>query len=411
MYADINERVSVLKSRLLHEVPFFGYLAIKCQVIFTEEVPTAAVSRDSKMYFNPNFAATLSDQELTGVILHEVSHLAWLCFARQGTRDAVVRDSSGGRMSLWNIAHDYAINLAIDGMCRPYAVLPKGCLLDSKYEDLSAEEIYDLLLEELDTVSIPSWGEGDTEGGPDDSDGGGDDDSDGNGDGGYKKPLEDYDKDWEQAVVEAAQVHEARKKGTLPASIKKLISEITDPRVDWREVLAQWVGENGNFADFTYRRPSRRSAAVGEYLPSVKKSGVEDVTVFWDTSGSMGDREVEIASEVIGIVRDMGMSVRVIVCDAAVHGDFRDVEDVEDIDLSGGGGSDFGPAFALLEEEDYEGVVLAFTDGYISVPAMAPQHLTATCWVLWDSHRDNPPADWGDVIRVTADGYVEKTRC
>ena len=66
--------------------------------------------------------------------------------------------------------------------------------------------------------------------------------------------------------------------------------------------------------------------------------------------------------------------------------------------IKGGGGSDFTPAFSLLEQESDTSVVLAFTDGYIGVPSVKPEHLQDVMWILIDSQQR--PASWGRAISI-----------
>jgi predicted metal-dependent peptidase len=70
--------------------------------------------------------------------------------------------------------------------------------------------------------------------------------------------------------------------------------------------------------------------------------------------------------------------------------------------IKGGGGSDFTPAFDLLEEEQYEGVVVAFTDGAIGVPPCQPHLIKAVLWVIDPKKHDHDPTGgrWGDVLRM-----------
>lgn len=343
-------------------------------------------------------------------------------------------------VNLWNVSHDHTINWVIRDLSArvtggsgevldPEKWDPPG-LIDEKFKDMSAEEIYDILLKSLKPP--PKGMQFKMQGGSamlfyQDVDGSKDDVQDGAGGGskdgkdeegqGKGRPMTEQEKRaqdqfWKVAIIEAAQVHEQKQRGTLPAGIKKFIEEILDPRVPWQEVLSRWVGENGRRADFTWQRPSRRSESVGELLPSLRKHGVVDLVVLWDTSGSMGGREKEIFSEIIGIAEDLHLGIRVICCDCAIHSDQSDVESVEDVDVKGGGGSDFNPAFDLLVEEGYEGVVIAFTDGCIGVPETKPGAIKDTLWCIWPSERgDRDPTEgaWGDVLRVDEEGFATKT--
>lgn len=404
-----KDRVSLVRARLLEWVPFFGHLALKLRVIVSNVVPTAAITPDAKMFVNPRFAKDLTDLELAGLICHEVMHPAFMCFERRETRD----------MKLWNIAHDYAINWIINDMGsrtkEPVLKLPAGGLLSDEYavkDDkgniigyMSAEEIYDQLLQE----GGGEPGEDDQEGEPGQ---GGNIGSDLRPDLADNKDPSDVEKKrresfWKVAVLEAAQVNESsRNRGHLPGNLLKLVQEIAEPRVDWPIVLGRWVGENGKRSDYTYTRPSRRSEAAGAILPSLKKHGVADVIVLWDTSGSMNGREKEIMSEVIGICNDLCMSLRVICCDTDVASDTDGVTDWEDIkdEIKGGGGSDFTPAFDVVTEEGWDGVVVAFTDGMIGVPNLAPDCIRGVLWVMQEGER--PPASWGDCLFIGPDGKV-----
>jgi len=479
------DRLAALRTGLTMWAPFFGHLLLKLDPVIAGPnhfVQTAAVTRDRKLYLNHAFCGQLSDSEFLFVLCHEVMHLAFLCFPRGESRKAIVaqmcncgacgglgkviiagQEAQGAQtcpmcqgqgvvpkpISLWNIAHDYAINDIIvqmttnnQGQQTVAVKMPQGGLWDTKFRDESAEEIYNTLLTqaEKNPVSMPgqgqpgqgkpqpgqgkpqpgqgsqlpqipsdAWGIDDMRkdlGGPGSGDGqeGEDPGTEGLSDS-EQNELDEY---WKVAIVEAAQIHERRSKGSLPASLRKLIEEIVDPKIAWRDVLSRWVGENGRRADYTYRRPSRRSESIGEYMPSMQRYGVDDIVVLWDTSGSMGGREVEIMSEVIGICEDLSLTLRVICCDTRVASDNHEVEFPEDVNWAGGGGSDFNPAFALLHEEHYEGVLIAFTDGYINVPSVKPQNIREVLWVIWEGRDIDPTGGrWGEVILVDEAGNVK----
>lgn len=423
----IKERVSRIRAGMTVDIPFFGHLLLKMDIRIAEPwmgVPTLAVTRDRRMYLNPDFVDALADDELAGGLVHEVLHVALLCWDRQGSRNVRLRLPDGQVIEAWNVAHDYAINLIIDEMsagsrrCR----LPAGGLLDHRFDKMSAEEIYDVIVDEANKNggaapgdAADGWGADDMRddlGGEGGADGDGNSDKDGEG----KKPPgkgrprneaknRELDQYWKVSVMEAAQIHEQKNKGNLPLGIRKYLDELTDPKINWKDALSRWAGENGNRADFTYRRPARRSEAVGEMLPYMKRHGVDKIVVGWDTSGSMNGRETEIFSEMVAICDDLGLSLRVICVDTQIHSDQSDVREPEDVDVRGGGGSDYTPMFDLLEEEEYEGVLICFTDGYITVPAVKPPHIRAVLWVLWEG-RDIDPTDgrWGETLIVDEDG-------
>ena len=135
----MKERFETSRIYLCANQPFFGTLVLNLRLQDPRpDVKTAAVSEDGSVYFDTEFAANLTDSEFRGVLLHEVLHVAFDVFGRQGSR----------AMGLWNQAHDYVINLMINGIDDRRITLPHGTLLDHKYRGWSAEDVYEDLLDE-----------------------------------------------------------------------------------------------------------------------------------------------------------------------------------------------------------------------------------------------------------------------
>ena len=380
---------------LLDSQPFYGTLLLQLRYCgYNPSVPTAGIAPDGSLYMNPHFMSTLSREEQRGILLHETLHVAFDVFGRRGPRNH----------RLWNMAHDYVINLFINDIPSGRIALPKGGLLDEKYRGMSAEEVYDLLQQE---------GEGD------DSDGGG-----GNGDGnGSSPPWDDLRDDlsttelgqkagmgdesaanelrqrWKEAVAMARE--SAKMQGKMPAGMEKHVERYLNPTVPWFEVLARFIGDAIGPQQSTFSRPSRRQSALGRaaILPGRNRRTGADITILWDTSGSMNGEADAIFAEVCGICDDMGISARLIVCDAEVHWDGM-IESADDAleHLSGGGGSNFKPAFDRIDAEAQRTVVVAFTDGHISVPSAQSPFVTGTIWCL--TAGGTRPAPWGEVISL-----------
>lgn len=419
-------RISRARTYLGANLPFLGYLTLK---LVPEEAPphygvrTIAVSADGALWYNSDWISAISDAELRGVLAHEVLHPALGAFTRCGPRDK----------KLWNDAHDYSINRILADFFSNRAgsvnaILPQGGLLDQRFNGMSAEEIYEVLSEESERNKSKGLAQDEEGDGDDDGEGNGEEDGkdqadnpknrsfrhdcrhdlsrtpDGKksnqGDKSSQQRLEDR---WKADVVVAATLQEERQRGSIPAGIQIYLKGILEPKVSWSTIISQWIGEHAGNPDLTYLRPGRRSEAVGERLVGQKKALFPEVTVLWDTSGSMHGQEKLIFSEIAAICTELTLGIRIIIIDAAIHADVEDVQEAEDIaaHIKGGGGSDFCPAFARLEKERNNSVVLAFTDGYIGVPAVQPEMLKGVVWVLMPGCP--PPAKWGQVLRLDAD--------
>lgn len=399
------ERISAGRTFLSARIPFLGFMSLQLRPRLTldhemERVKTAAVGPDGTMLINPDYMAGLTEPEVRGLIAHEVLHPSLLFWMRM----------AGRPLKAWNWAHDHAINLIItefaQGRAGGQIVLPRGGLLDMKYSGMSAEEIFETLPErakkdESDGGSITIGGTGldclkdlaSTPGGQKAARG-------------DTSELEKLERSWQVATVAAAQVHEAQKgRGSLPGSLRLMIDDMLNPKQHWSDIISQWIGENAGSPDLTYMRPSRRSSAVGEILIGRRRKSYPDVTIFWDTSGSMSGEEKKVFPEVKSICEELDLTLRVIIIDSAIHADLENVKEAEEIveALSGGGGSNFIPAFERLDEERNDSVVIAFTDGWIGVPETQPETLKGVVWVITSGGSDPTRGKWGQVLRLDDD--------
>jgi predicted metal-dependent peptidase len=202
--------------------------------------------------------------------------------------------------------------------------------------------------------------------------------------------------------------------GNVPRGWKRWAEEAFHPPQPWRDLLGaavrSAVSAPGAGEDYTYRRPSRRSAALpGVVLPSLRRRPPRAVVIV-DTSGSVSDGELGSALlEIAAIVRAVGGRrdlVSVLSCDAAAHVT-RPLCRAEGIPLVGGGGTDLRAGFtkALRTRPD---VVVALTDGQTPWPDTKPSCRTVVGLFPRESrvNEDDPdyvpdsPPDWARVVVI-----------
>lgn len=343
------ERLAKARAHLVMEHPFFGALALLLKTLEDPAVKTATCDGTTIRY-NPKYVAPLSHRELMGMIAHLVMHAAFLHPTRRGDRDA----------KKWNIACDHAINPILESA---KFELPKGTYSDKQYANMPAEHIYGLLPDE---PKNDKGGDSDDPGG----DGGVADSPNSTAKGASQSQQNSEEAEWKVAVAQAA--HMAKQRGDLPAGIARMLDDLLEPVLPWRDILRRFMTERLN-DNFSWQRGNRRFLAQKLYLPSrISDNAMGEVIVVIDTSGSIGQKELnEFGSEIQSIVSEARPSkTRVIYCDANIaHIDEFGPDDDLHFAAHGGGGTDFRPPFKWLQEEQIVPRVLVYlTDGYGPFP-------------------------------------------
>jgi predicted metal-dependent peptidase len=352
------ERITQSRVRLLLTKPFFGQLATRLKIEDASDyIPTAATD-GRRFLYNVDFVQSLSDPELDFLVGHEVLHVVYDHMGARGERDKMV----------YNAAADYNINMTlvehhVGEPIKDDKLAGGKICLDWKYRGLNSFEIYDKLVEE---------GAG-GEGGMDVHLEVGDSDDEADGQGGQggnqKVQMSEEEKKILQDEIKQAVIQAAQSAGPdVPDSVKRMISELIAPRMDWRDVLRTQL-ESSLRSDFTFMRPSKRSGEV--IFPGMNKDEELNVAVFLDTSGSISkDMLRDFLSEVQGIM-DQYQSYKITIAqfDTAVYSaevfTSDDGRTMNEYELKGGGGTDFDVVFNYMAEHDIDpDQMVMFTDGY-----------------------------------------------
>jgi predicted metal-dependent peptidase len=101
-------------------------------------------------------------------------------------------------------------------------------------------------------------------------------------------------------------------------------------------------------------RPNPRYIAQGIYLPSLSSRDIGTIAVAIDTSGSVSETQLEqFSAEVSAMLEEFNTTVEVIYVDSKVQGQetFNQADLPLTLKLKGGGGTDFRPAFELMETQ------------------------------------------------------------
>ncbi|MFD9408224.1 VWA-like domain-containing protein [Streptomyces sp. NPDC059989] len=394
----------------LHAARVRPYLATALFALHTVEsrrVPTMAVDRHWRCYVSPAFVDRTPVEELAGVWVHEVSHLLRDHHGR-GDRVARERDLTGpGERLRMNIAADCEINDDAfgDGLTCPEGAVTPGSLGLSEgelMEDYLRQFSLGPITQDLVWLDCGSGADGlDRE-------------WDLGADGAHGLSPQERD-----AVRFRVAQGITGRPGSASKGWQRWAEEVFHPPQPWRELLGAAVRSatsgSGAGEDYSYGRPSRRSAGLpGIVLPSLRRRPPR-VSVVIDTSGSVSDAELgsallEVAaiSRAVGGRRDL---ITVVPCDAAARIAYPLCRG-EGIPLLGGGGTNLRTGFTkALRSGPRPDVIVVLTDGQTRWPdarppcrtvvGLFPRQRTARSWDEDDPDYvpDSPP-EWARVVNI-----------
>jgi predicted metal-dependent peptidase len=363
--AKLKTRLAKAKTSLLLEHPFIGTVALNMPFILSFDVPTAATN-GKRVLFNPDFCDSLNDDELKFLVAHECMHPMLEHNYRRHERDA----------GKWNRAADYVINQLLTD--EKIGSMPKQGLLDSNIYNAggqTSDGIYNILPED----------DGSGKGPLDDCE-----DADGT-------PAEKAQEaaEWKVRVAQAAQA--AKMMGKMSANMQRLVDEVLEPKVDWRDVLMRFLVKCKDDSR-TFARFNRRFLPQGLYLPTSTGERMGDLVFAIDCSGSIGQTELsQFAAEIRTVKEDLCPTmIHVIYFDSDVcHYDKFGPDDPLTINPHGGGGTDFAPVFQYMLDNGIEPVATVFlTDLCCNSFGDAP-----ACPVLWVTTAPGT-APFGEVVEM-----------
>ena len=330
-----------------------------------DDCPTAMTNGRDEVY-GREFVKGLDDKELTFVVLHENLHKAFRhLFTWRKLNDEDPK--------LANMACDYVINLMLVNMDtkQDFLAMPMKAgkaigLLDRRFANMNAKQVFDLLKQEK-----KDKGEGEGEG---EGEGGGFDEHDWDG---AKELTEQEVKELEREIDQALRqgvMQDKKLNGSGAGGLNREIGELLEPKIDWREMLREFVTSVCRNKDASsWRRVNRRFLGSDIYMPTLIGERVGRLAIGIDTSGSIGGPELNtFLSEVKGIAELVcPEKIDLIYWDAAVAGH----EEYDEGSLStltestkpkGGGGTDPRCMMKYMKENNIKPeCILMLTDGCI----------------------------------------------
>lgn len=288
--------------RLLMDDPFFAALSRKIEKVATTAIPTAGVRVDPEtaqfeMAYNPEFFASLPEDQIKGVLKHEFYHLIF--------EHVTSRKPEGVNPRAWNIAADLAINSHLVGE------LPDNCCMPgvAPFEDLPLHQTAEWYLANL--PQPPEGSEGESGSGEGEGEEGGDSDAGGEGsdspgnfddhsgwsdgqsgeaaDAANQMARERLKQGMKEAAKEAAE--SAKGWGSMSQGVKQEILKRLETKVDWKKVLRYFIKTSQRASrTSSVKRINKRYAYIH---PGKKTKRQAKIAIAIDQSGSVCDEMLE----------------------------------------------------------------------------------------------------------------------
>jgi len=369
-----NNKLIQARAQLALTSMFFASILLR--IPYKEDDSCLTMYTDGTVIgYNKKFIESLVIEELRSVLCHEVLHIVF-------QHDLILGRGTNKDQFIWNMATDYVINLVLKDAGFK---LPQDCLFDIKYNRKSAETVYNELIKDKDkhksifSLGITDPGKcGEVRPNPAKSE--------------SEKKFAEQDR--KIVVQQAASI--AKKQGCLSSNLERIICELTEPKIPWREVLSRFLVENSK-NDYSWKIPNRKYLNQDLYLPSLSNPELGEVILAVDTSGSISNQDLnEIATEIQSILSMFNKEFEVIYCDAKVVGK-ETIDPYSQLKLNpkGGGGTDYRPVFVDIVDKNII-CLIYFTDGYCNdFPKTEPAF--STLWIL-NSENESFKPPFGEVI-------------
>ncbi len=399
VYEIVSARITFLIN-----FPFFGSLSIRLDLVDASKWCKTMTTDGRNLYYNRDWVKSLSRQKLIFAVGHQVLHCVYDHIGRRGQRNK----------ELWDMATDYLCNYTL--IKEKIGEPPEKALYNEKYSDeLSAEEIYKLLEENSTTIQMPMDMHMDQ--------GGDAKDENGQtvqvtvmGDENGPPQLSEADVEKIRNEVKAAVINAAQNSaGKLPLGIQRMLENLTEPKMDWRQLLETHI-QSAIKDDYSFMRFSKKTWAMGGryIIPGQTFLDTIDILCCVDVSGSIGDEQIrDFLSEVKGIM-EMFKDFKLTLWswDTEVHSlatfSMSNADDILKWTPAGGGGTDFTSSWNLIRGEhelskevdmSTASKLVVFTDGYIGGWG---EEVIDTLWII----HSNPgcQAPYGTSVEYTEKG-------
>ena len=427
-----TEKMIKARAGLILDRPFYGALALRLTLKPDPGCKTAWTDGRT-LGFDPAYINSISLEEVKGLWEEETLHCFLQHHTRRGDRDP----------QTWNAAADQAI---FHILAQAGSALPADCQPRPEYQDMTAEQIFDAMgrkspqpkpqpgqgpQQQQQPQQQPGQGQGQPQpqqgqqpgqqpGAPGQAPGAGAPGQQqpgrqpgaGRGDvrdatdpdtGAPLTPaqLAEEETNWKIAGQQAAQ--QAAACGNLPGFLDRLVKAIINPRAPWQDLLRQFL-ERAARNDYTWTTLNTNYLSQGIFLPTLRSNELPRLVIAVDTSGSIDQADLDQFAAEVSAILEMAAEteITVLYCDTRIQGEpeiFTRADLPLTLKAQGGGGTDFRPPFAWIEEQQEQPAALIYlTDMDCNKYPEEPDY--PVLWTKVKKPWTTYPAPFGEMIEI-----------
>lgn len=373
------------EERLIISLPLFTRMILETPFVSDETVKTLETD-GTEVRYNPNFLDGRTPNDVMFMFAHELAHIF---VAHQYRYNPTVFTNDKD----WQLACDYEVN----GLLKDSGFnIPRDAYYNYVFDDMSAEEIYAAINQDNEESPFNEENHGRVNESPETKE---EDEGEGTPD-----PNACQQKRQELIEKQNGKMREAVQTcmmaGNLTDNMERRFKKYFKTVRNWKDILADTLTRCTGKDDFTYTRVNRRFSCSEFIYPGMYSENSDAIAVVVDTSGSISEELLaKMIGDIVSLVEDVSPEKLIVMsCDSKVKSyyTFENGEPVEDIRLRGGGGTDFRPPFAKLEEMGEEvNTMIYLTDGYCN--SFPPEPEFPVIWVIWQD-RTRVDVPFGEVI-------------
>ena len=377
--SNFEERFVKSRVKLLKSSPFFGTILLHTEYKIDESIETAATD-GTTLLLNEEWMCKQTEEHFSGVLLHEVLHMAL---------DHVERTNDLDDMMTANIAADIVVN----GIIKDNAIsLPKEAIYDDDLKHLSVREIYSILKQkqkEDENYLQDKYGDGEVNECLQKS-------SEQKG----TSQREANSEKWKNIINKAKTISKMKQAGVKGSGLARVFKELLEPTINWKDALYKYITQSR--ADF--EGYDRRFIHDGMYIDDVGGNKVH-VAAFVDTSGSVDEELLQnfLSELFFAINSTRGTTGYLYYFDTELYPQ-GNIEDLDGMPKPVGlGGTSFVPIMKELNKISSENshtntVGIIYTDGFAPMTWEEPE--TPLLWCISPGGVKEKNIKYGDVVRI-----------